>query len=74
MKLEKNTTNNNNRFIFFKALTLALIVLRLLGYIDWAWYWVISPLFIPAILVVVALVVGFFISIIIELLEGIFGK
>lgn len=24
-------------------LTLAFIVLKLIGYIDWSWWWVISP-------------------------------
>ena len=24
-------------------LTLAFIVLKLMGYIDWSWWWVISP-------------------------------
>lgn len=74
MKLEENTTNNNHRFLFFKALTMVLIALRLLGYIDWAWYWVVLPLFIPAILVIVAMVVIFFVGIIIELLERLIGN
>ena len=25
-------------------LTLAFIVLKLMGYIDWSWWWVISPI------------------------------
>lgn len=74
MKLEEKTTNNSNRFILFKATTLSLIVLRLLGYIDWDWYWIVLPLFIPIIVVIVAMVVIFFVGIIIDLLERLIGN
>lgn len=31
-------------------LTLAFIVLKLTGYIDWSWWWVISPVMISILL------------------------
>lgn len=35
---------------FLSLLTIAFIVLRLTGHIDWSWFWVLSPLLIPVIL------------------------
>lgn len=40
---------------FFGALTLLFIALRLLGKIDWSWWWVLAPLWIPTVL---GLVIG----------------
>lgn len=38
---------------FFAALTLIFITLKLTGFIDWSWVWVLAPLWIPALLVFV---------------------
>ena len=35
-------------------LTVAFVVLRLTNVIDWAWYWVLSPLWIYAVIFVLA--------------------
>lgn len=37
---------------FTGLLTIVFIVLKLLGKIDWSWVWVLSPLWISALLVV----------------------
>lgn len=55
---------------FLGLLTLLFIGLKLSGHIDWSWWWVLSPIWIPiafviAIIVfmlVVALIVGIFSS------------
>lgn len=36
---------------FAGLLTIVFIVLKLLGKIDWSWWWVLSPLWITALLV-----------------------
>lgn len=36
---------------FFGLLTVAFIVLKLTHYIDWSWWWVLAPLWIPGALV-----------------------
>lgn len=36
---------------FTGLLTIAFIVLKLTGHIDWSWIWVLSPLWIPLTLV-----------------------
>ena len=42
---------------FTGLLTIIFITLKLLGKIDWSWWWVLSPLWIGAVLVL--LVFGF---------------
>lgn len=33
---------------FFGLLTILFIALKLTGHIDWSWWWVLGPLWIPA--------------------------
>ena len=40
---------------FVGALTIAFIVLKLLGKITWSWLWVLSPLWISLALVIIFL-------------------
>jgi membrane protein YdbS with pleckstrin-like domain len=46
----KNTENNNHNYSgdigFTGLLTLIFIVLKLIGVINWSWWWVLSPLWI----------------------------
>lgn len=44
---------------FGGALTLLFIGLKLTGYIDWSWVWVLSPLWIPLVILAAILVCGF---------------
>lgn len=37
--------------LFISLLTILFIGLKLTGYIDWSWWWVLSPLWIPLALV-----------------------
>lgn len=43
---------------FFDLLLLLFITLKLTGYINWSWWWVLSPLWIPlsVFLVIVAII------------------
>lgn len=42
----------------FGLLTVAFVVLKLTGYIAWSWWWVLSPLWLPSlILLAIALAV-----------------
>lgn len=38
-------------------LLITFIALKLMGYIDWSWFWVLSPFTIPAIALVVVWIV-----------------
>jgi len=37
---------------FLGLLTIVFIVLKLMGYIAWSWWWVLSPLWIPWALII----------------------
>ena len=52
--------NNNNATTggvgFCGLLTIAFIVLKLLKVISWSWLWVLSPIWIPLVIVVLIIV------------------
>lgn len=46
---------------FAEALLLMFIAFKLLGVIDWSWFWVLSPLWIPlAIIAAILLLIALF--------------
>ena len=47
---------------FFSLLTIVFIVLKLCNVIDWSWVWVLSPIWISAILVIVVLFIYLIVS------------
>lgn len=47
-----NNNSTNGGIGFCGLLTIVFIVLKLTNYIDWSWWWVLSPLWIPFGLVV----------------------
>lgn len=55
-----NIINNNSSggIGFAGFLTIVFIVLKLLGKIDWSWWWVLSPIWISVLIVVVTVVIG----------------
>ena len=54
-------SNNSSGFGIGMVLFLIFMVLKLTGTIDWSWWWVTSPLWIPIALVAVVLgIIGFF--------------
>ncbi len=57
MKGESNTSSGIG---FSGLLAIVFIVLKLTGYIDWPWIWVLSPIWIGIafVIVVVAIFVG----------------
>ena len=42
---------------FGSLLTLVFIVLKLTGVIDWSWVWVLSPLWISAIIILLLVII-----------------
>lgn len=51
-KQEQVTNVSVNAFPFASVLTIAFIVLKLTGFINWSWWWVLSPLWISFLLVI----------------------
>lgn len=53
----KNNNASKNGIGFGGLLTIAFIVLKLCGVITWSWVWVLSPLWISAILVIILVII-----------------
>jgi hypothetical protein len=50
---EKNSSNGGIGFA--GLLTVAFVVLKLCGVIAWSWWWVLSPIWIPILLIIAIL-------------------
>lgn len=51
---------------FLQILTLIFITLKLTNYINWSWFWVLSPLIIPIGIVATFLIIAFIVILIHE--------
>ena len=59
MMSENNSSSSSSGIGFAGLLAIVFITLKLIGYIDWSWWWVLSPLWIGiAIVITVLLVIG----------------
>jgi len=56
-----NNTSTSGGIGFPGLLTVLFIGLKLTGYISWSWWWVLSPLWISALLAIVILGFAFII-------------
>lgn len=55
--MSANTSSSSSGGIGFTGLlTVLFIGLKLTGYIDWSWWWVLSPIWICALFVVVIII------------------
>lgn len=52
----KNNNRANGGIGFTGLLTILFIGLKLTGYINWSWFWVLSPMIILILLVLIALI------------------
>jgi hypothetical protein len=52
-----NTSNSSNGLGLGTILFLIFMVLKLTNYIDWSWWWVTAPLWIPLLLILGVLAV-----------------
>ena len=48
-----NTQQSTVRMGFLEWLTLLFIALKLMGYVEWSWWWVLSPIWIVIVLFVI---------------------
>ena len=55
-----NNSRSSGGIGFVGLLTIAFIVLKLLGRITWSWVWVLSPIWIVTVLCVLVVVIGLF--------------
>lgn len=59
MKDKNNSVGSSGGIGFVGVLTIVFIVLKLLGKIAWSWWWVLSPIWISAIMVIIILLIYF---------------
>ena len=53
--MSSGNNNSSGGIGFVGLLTILFIALKLTGHITWSWWWVLSPLWISAIIVVLIL-------------------
>lgn len=70
MKNENVPMASSSGISFAGLLTIAFIVLKLVGIINWSWIWVLSPLWISAGLGLIICVIILIIAIIAKILKG----
>jgi hypothetical protein len=57
--MKKSTSSTSNSSIgFIGLLTIVFITLKLLEKIDWSWWWVLSPVWIPTAFTVIIIVIA----------------
>lgn len=67
MSNDNNESKNESAVSeFCVLLTIAFIVLKLCGVIDWSWIWVLSPLWLPLATVIVICLLIFIIALIVN--------
>jgi len=65
----KNEAKKGTQFPFISILTLMFVAAKLVGYIDWSWWWVFCPIWIEAAISIAMLIVAG----VIILITNIFG-
>jgi len=53
----QTTTQNGGGFL--SLLAVLFVGLKLTGYIDWSWWWVLSPLWLPIVILLIVAAVCF---------------
>ena len=51
---------------FWDLLLIAFIVLKLSGIINWSWFWVLAPLWIPFALIILILIIYTIVAIVLS--------
>lgn len=60
-----NNSNKGNGLGLCDVLAIVFVILKLVGVIDWSWWWILSPIWIAFIIAITPLVV----SVISELIQ-----
>jgi len=65
MKDSSSSSSSSGGIGFVGLLTIVFIVLKLTKYIDWSWWWVLSPIWISTIVFVAIALINLVIALII---------
>nr|DAW31668.1 MAG TPA: hypothetical protein [Caudoviricetes sp.] len=57
--MENNNNNNSSFSNFLGMLTILFIGLKLTGFISWSWFWVLSPIIFPIIVIFIIFLIMF---------------
>lgn len=57
--MSNNSETTSSGIGFTGLLTIVFIALKLTGYINWSWWWVLSPLWLPWVIILGVGVVGY---------------
>lgn len=68
--MSTNQNNSGSGIDFCGLLTILFIGLKLTHYIDWSWWWVLSPIWIPIGIALALLVIGLVCKFIFEGIGG----
>lgn len=55
--MSETTVNTSGGIGFLGMLTILFIGLKLTGYINWSWVWILAPIWIPIVIVIGILVI-----------------
>ena len=69
MSKEIITSSSSSGIGFTGLLTIVFIVLKLIGIIDWSWWWVLSPIWICALIILFIIAIVLFVIVIMWLLQ-----
>lgn len=64
--MTQKTETKSGSIGFIGLLTLLFIGLKLTGYIDWSWLWVLSPIWIPLSIGILAVLIALVIAMVSE--------
>ena len=56
--------NSSGGIGFFGMLAILFIGLKLAGFISWSWLWVLSPLWIPGIVIIAILIIALVVAVV----------
>lgn len=54
-----NSSSGNSGIGFCGLLAIVFITLKLIDKIDWSWWWVLAPIWIPCVIILVILALAF---------------
>lgn len=69
--MSDTTVSSNGGIGFFGLLGILFIGLKLTGFIDWSWAWVLAPIWIPIVLVIGILMIMGFVLLILWIINNI---
>ena len=50
--MSSSSSPNSGGIGFFGLLTIVFITLKLTDHIDWSWWWVLAPMWMPIVLII----------------------